>query len=48
MLNRDLELNYMEQRTLLYDERFLESYAGSIITVPATAIVELVANCWDA
>ncbi|CAJ0691421.1 ATP-binding protein [Ralstonia holmesii] len=38
----------MEQRTLLYDERFLESYAGSIISDPATAIVELVANCWDA
>lgn len=38
----------MEQRTLLYDQRFLESYAGSIMTDPATAIVELVANCWDA
>lgn len=38
----------MEQRTLLYDERFLESYAGAIITDPATAMVELVANCWDA
>ncbi len=38
----------MEQRTLLYDERFLESYAGAIITDPATAIIELVANCWDA
>lgn len=38
----------MEQRTLLYDERFLETYAGAIITDPATAIVELVANCWDA
>ena len=38
----------MEQQTLLYDERFLESYAGAIITDPATAIVELVANCWDA
>jgi len=38
----------MEQTTLLYDERFLESYAGAIITDPATAIVELVANCWDA
>ncbi|KYO52869.1 ATP-binding protein [Tistrella mobilis] len=38
----------MEQSTLLYDERFLESYAGSIITDPAIAIVELVANCWDA
>lgn len=38
----------MEQRTLLYDERFLESYAGSIITDPATAVVELIANGWDA
>lgn len=38
----------MEQRSLLYDERFLESYAGSIITDPSTAIVELIANCWDA
>ena len=38
----------MELRALLYDERFLESYAGAIITDPATAIVELVANCWDA
>lgn len=38
----------MEQRTLLYDERFLDSYAGAIITDPATVIVELVANCWDA
>lgn len=38
----------MEQRTLLYDARFLDSYAGSIISDPSTAIVELVANCWDA
>jgi hypothetical protein len=38
----------MEQRTLLYDARFLESYAGTIINDPATAIVELVANAWDA
>lgn len=38
----------MEQQTLLYDERFLENHAGAIITDPATAIVELVANCWDA
>lgn len=38
----------MDQRTLLFDERFLENYAGSIITDPSTAIVELVANCWDA
>lgn len=38
----------MEQQPLLYDERFLESYAGPIISDPSTAIVELVANCWDA
>jgi hypothetical protein len=38
----------MEQSNLLYDQRFLESYAGSIISDPATAVVELVANCWDA
>ena len=44
----------MDQASLLedlpyhYDERFLNKYAGSIITDPSTAIVELVANCWDA
>lgn len=38
----------MEQLPLLYDQRFLETYAGSIVTDPAIAIVELVANCWDA
>lgn len=38
----------MEQTTLFYDERFLESYAGAIIADPSTAIVELVANAWDA
>jgi Histidine kinase-, DNA gyrase B-, and HSP90-like ATPase len=38
----------VEQQSLLYDERFLESYAGSIMMDPATAIMELVANCWDA
>jgi hypothetical protein len=38
----------MQQLALLYDERFLESYAGAIITDPATAIMKLVANCWDA
>lgn len=36
------------QESLLYEDRFLESWAGSILTDPATAIVELVANCWDA
>lgn len=38
----------MEQQQLFYEDRFLESWAGSIITKPSTAIVELVANCWDA
>lgn len=38
----------MEQEELFYEERFLESWAGSIVTNPSTAIVELVANCWDA
>ncbi|HEV8716740.1 MAG TPA: ATP-binding protein, partial [Candidatus Binatia bacterium] len=38
----------MEQTELFYEERFLKSWAGSIITDPTTAIVELVANCWDA
>ncbi len=38
----------MEQTTLFFDERFLESYAGAIINDPSIAIVELVANCWDA
>ncbi len=33
---------------LMYENRFLESWVGSVITSPATAIVELVANCWDA
>lgn len=37
----------MEQESL-FDERFLHSYAGGIVSDPATAIVELVANCWDA
>ena len=38
----------MEQEGLFYENRFLESWAGAIITNPSTAIVELVANCWDA
>jgi hypothetical protein len=38
----------MEPLGLLYEDRFLESWAGSIITNPSTAIVELVANAWDA
>jgi len=38
----------MEQTELFFDDRFLDSYAGSMISDPATAIVELVANSWDA
>ncbi|UUZ73231.1 ATP-binding protein [Polaromonas sp. P1(28)-8] len=38
----------MDQEGLFYEDRFLESWAGSIISSPSTAIVELVANCWDA
>lgn len=38
----------MKQQELFFEDRFLESWAGSIMTNPNTAIVELVANCWDA
>jgi hypothetical protein len=38
----------MYQEALFYEDRFLESWAGAIITNPSTAVVELVANCWDA
>lgn len=33
---------------LLFDERFLDKHAGAIINDAAVAIVELVANAWDA
>jgi hypothetical protein len=36
------------QLSLHYDENFLIYHAGSIIHAPEVAIVELVANCWDA
>ena len=32
----------------LFSEQFLDRHAGKIITDPNVAIVELVANCWDA
>lgn len=38
----------VDENSLFYDERFLETYAGPIINDPSTAIVELVANTWDA
>lgn len=37
------------QQSLLFDPRFLESYAGqALLTDPRTAIAELLANAWDA
>jgi len=36
------------QTKLTFDRRFLDRYAGSIVQDPRIALVELVANCWDA
>ncbi|MBX3574289.1 MAG: ATP-binding protein [Mesorhizobium sp.] len=33
---------------ILFEERFLDKHAGQIISDTEVAIVELVANCWDA
>ncbi len=38
----------MSDHPLLFDQRFLDRYAGSIISDPAIALLELVANAWDA
>lgn len=43
-----MEQEFIDQEPLYYEGRFLESWASSIITNPSIAIVELVANCWDA
>jgi hypothetical protein len=43
-----LNTEKLQQEDLFYEDRFLESWAGPIITNPSTAIAELVANCWDA
>jgi hypothetical protein len=40
--------NTADQPDFFFEDRFLESLVGSIISDPSTAIVELVANCWDA
>jgi hypothetical protein len=37
-----------EGQGLLFDRRFLDKHAGDIIAKPSVAIVELVANAWDA
>lgn len=36
------------QGTLLFDQRFMPKYAGALISDPAIAVVELIANAWDA
>ena len=33
---------------LTFDESFIENYAHKLVTVPEVAIIELIANCWDA
>lgn len=38
----------MSQGVLFFDRRFMPRYVGSIVRDPAVAIVELVANAWDA
>lgn len=45
---RKLRRTVLDQESLLYEDRFLENWAGTIISNPAVAIVELVANAWDA
>lgn len=37
-----------EQRLLAFDQRFLDRHAGAIISDLTVALVELVANAWDA
>lgn len=41
-------MNQVAEQGTLFDERFLGRYAGSIMSDPTTALVELVANAWDA
>jgi len=36
------------QTSMRFNQRFLDRHAGSIISDPVTALVELVANSWDA
>lgn len=39
---------HMAYQTTLFDKRFLGKHAGQIMSDPTTALVELVANAWDA
>ncbi|MEO1191159.1 MAG: ATP-binding protein [Pseudomonadota bacterium] len=38
----------MQEQLTLFDQRFLGKHAGQIMSDPTTALVELVANSWDA
>jgi hypothetical protein len=38
----------MEVQGTLFEQRFFQKYAGRIVSDPVTAVIELVANCWDA
>jgi hypothetical protein len=46
--HKEDKINFTSIEGVLYDQRFLESHAGShILHDPKTAIVELIANAWD-
>ena len=45
MNNEGTKTNFLQTR---FGEGFIDDYAGRLITDPRVAIVELVANCWDA
>jgi hypothetical protein len=42
------QLTLLEEMTPRFGSGFLKDHAGKILTNPRIAIVELVANCWDA
>lgn len=47
-LTVDIVDTEVPKQGVLFDDRFLDRYAGPIISDTAVAIVELVANAWDA
>ena len=45
----DIKEIKMDEQTVLFDQRFIESYTGEqLLKNPITALVELIANSWDA
>ena len=38
----------VEKNSIFSNERFLGRHADAIMSEPTTALVELVASCWDA